>query len=97
MTSSTSSGFLRALASLRLTLALLLLLAVAAAVGTALPPAVDPVAWQQRYGTDAPWWRSVGLGGYYNTPVEEVLPLTSRYEKEKQQPSVAMVLVIART
>ena len=67
MTSSTSSGFLRALASLRLTLALLLLLAVAAAVGTALPPAVDPVAWQQRYGTDAPWWRSVGLGGYYSS------------------------------
>ena len=40
---------------------------------------------------------SFGLGGYHNTPVEEVLPLTSRYEKEKQQPSVAMVLVIDKS
>jgi len=40
---------------------------------------------------------SFGLGGYYNTPVEEVLPLTSRYEKEKEQPSVAMVLVIDKS
>jgi len=40
---------------------------------------------------------SFGLGGYYNTPVEEVLPLTSRYEKEKEQPSVAMCLVIDKS
>ncbi len=40
---------------------------------------------------------SFGLSGYYNTPIEEVLPLTSRYEKEKQQPSVAMVLVIDKS
>ncbi|MCF7973469.1 MAG: VWA domain-containing protein [Phycisphaerae bacterium] len=40
---------------------------------------------------------SFGLGGYYRTPVEEVLPLTSRYEKEKEQPSVAMVLVIDKS
>lgn len=40
---------------------------------------------------------SFGLGGYYKTPVEEVLPLTSRYEKEKEQPSVAMVLVIDKS
>jgi Ca-activated chloride channel homolog len=40
---------------------------------------------------------SFGLGGYHNTPVEEVLPLISRYEKEKQQPSVAMVLVIDKS
>ncbi|MDF1553903.1 MAG: cytochrome c biogenesis protein ResB [Deferrisomatales bacterium] len=53
------------LASLRLTLALLLLLAVASAVGTVLPQGTDPVVWQQRYGTDAPWWGSLGLGGYY--------------------------------
>lgn len=29
---------------------------------------------------------SFGLGGYYKTPVEEVLPVTSRYEKEKEKP-----------
>lgn len=40
---------------------------------------------------------SFGLGGYYKTPVEEVLPLTSRYEKEKEQPSVGMVLVIDKS
>lgn len=40
---------------------------------------------------------SFGLGGYYQTPVEEVLPLTSRYEKEKQKPSLAMALVIDKS
>jgi len=40
---------------------------------------------------------SYGLGGYYKTPIEEVLPLTSRYEKEKEQPAVAMVLVIDKS
>lgn len=40
---------------------------------------------------------SFGLGGYYRTPVEEVLPLTSRYEKEKELPSVAMVLVMDKS
>jgi Ca-activated chloride channel homolog len=40
---------------------------------------------------------SFGLGGYYKTPVEEVLPVTSRYEKEKEQPSLAMVLVIDKS
>ncbi len=40
---------------------------------------------------------SFGLGGYYQTPVEEVLPLVSRFEKEKQKPSVAMVLVIDKS
>ena len=40
---------------------------------------------------------SFGLGGYYKSPVEEVLPLTSRYEKEKQKPSLAMVLVIDKS
>lgn len=40
---------------------------------------------------------SFGLGGYYRTPVEDVLPLTSRYEKEKQKPSLAMVLVIDKS
>ena len=40
---------------------------------------------------------SFGLGGYYKTPIEEVLPVTSRYEKEKEQPSLAMVLVIDKS
>lgn len=41
--------------------------------------------------------QSFGLGGYYRTPVEDVLPLTSRYEKEKERPSMAMVLVIDKS
>lgn len=40
---------------------------------------------------------SFGLGGYFRTAVEEALPLTSRYEKEKQKPSLAMVLVIDKS
>lgn len=40
---------------------------------------------------------SFGLGGYYRTAVEEVLPLTSRFEKEKQKPSLAMALVIDKS
>ncbi|MCP3965509.1 MAG: VWA domain-containing protein [Lentisphaerae bacterium] len=40
---------------------------------------------------------SFGLGGYYKTPVEDVLPSVSRYEKEKEQPSLAMVLIIDKS
>jgi len=40
---------------------------------------------------------SFGLGGYYKTPVEDVLPLVSRYEKEKEKPSLAMALVIDKS
>ncbi|MDP6438987.1 MAG: VWA domain-containing protein [Candidatus Brocadiia bacterium] len=40
---------------------------------------------------------SFGLGGYYQTPIEEVLPIVSRYEKEKERPSMAMVLVIDKS
>ena len=40
---------------------------------------------------------SFGLGGYHKTPVEEVLPLISRFEKEKEKPSLAMVLVIDKS
>jgi len=40
---------------------------------------------------------SFGLGGYYKTPVEQVLPLVSRFEKEKEKPSLAMVLVIDKS
>lgn len=45
------------------------------------------------FGSD----NSFGLGGYYRTPVEEVLPLISRFEKEKEKPSLAMVLVIDKS
>ena len=40
---------------------------------------------------------SFGLGGYYKTPVEDVLPLVSRFEKEKEKPSLGMVLVIDKS
>jgi len=40
---------------------------------------------------------SFGRGGYFRTPIEEALPLISRYEKEKQKPSLAMVLVIDKS
>ncbi len=40
---------------------------------------------------------SFGLGGYYRTPVEEVLPIVSRYEKEKEKPSLALMLVIDKS
>ncbi|MCF6175098.1 MAG: VWA domain-containing protein [Victivallaceae bacterium] len=40
---------------------------------------------------------SFGLGGYYKTPVEDVLPVISRYEKEQELPSLAMVLVIDKS
>ncbi|MEN1681164.1 MAG: VWA domain-containing protein [Planctomycetota bacterium] len=40
---------------------------------------------------------SFGLGGYFKTPVEEVLPLVSRFEKEKEKPSLAMMLVIDKS
>ncbi len=40
---------------------------------------------------------SFGLGGYHRTPVEDVLPLVSRYEKEREKPSLAMVLVIDKS
>ncbi len=40
---------------------------------------------------------SFGLGGYYKTPVEDVLPIISRFEKEKETPSMAMALVIDKS
>ena len=41
--------------------------------------------------------KSFGLGGYYKTPVEEVLPLVSRFEKEKEKPSMALALVMDKS
>lgn len=40
---------------------------------------------------------SFGIGGYFKTPVEEVLPIVSRFEKDKEKPSLAMVLVIDKS
>ncbi len=41
--------------------------------------------------------QSFGLGGYYKTALEEVLPVRSDFEKEREKPSLAMVLVLDRS
>ena len=41
--------------------------------------------------------QSFGLGGYYKTPLEEILPVRSDFEKEKEKPSLAMVLIIDKS
>ncbi|MGE0711311.1 MAG: VWA domain-containing protein [Planctomycetota bacterium] len=41
--------------------------------------------------------RSYGLGGYYRTPVEEALPLSSDVRGKKVLPSLALVLCIDRS
>ena len=41
--------------------------------------------------------QSFGLGGYYKTTLEEILPVRSDFEKEKEKPSLAMVFVIDRS
>lgn len=41
--------------------------------------------------------QSFGLGGYYKTALEEILPVRSDFEKEKEKPSLAMVLVIDKS
>ncbi len=41
--------------------------------------------------------QSFGLGGYYKTVIEEVLPVRSDFEKEKEKPSLAMVIVIDKS
>ena len=40
---------------------------------------------------------SYGLGGYYKTPIEEVLPVRTDTEKKKETPSLAMMLVIDKS
>ena len=40
---------------------------------------------------------SFGLGGYYKTPIEEILPVRTDTEKKKETPSIAMVLVIDKS
>jgi len=41
--------------------------------------------------------QSFGLGGYYRTSLEEILPVRSNFEKEREKPSLAMVLVIDKS
>ena len=41
--------------------------------------------------------QSFGLGGYYKTILEEILPVRSDFEKEKDKPSMAMILVIDKS
>lgn len=41
--------------------------------------------------------QSFGLGGYYRTPIEDVLPVRCDFEKEQENPSLALVLIIDRS
>ncbi len=41
--------------------------------------------------------QSFGLGGYYKSVLEEVLPVRSDFEKEKEKPSLGMVLVVDKS
>lgn len=41
--------------------------------------------------------QSFGLGGYYKSTLEEILPVRSDFEKEKEKPSLAMVLSIDKS
>ncbi|MEM7315261.1 MAG: VWA domain-containing protein, partial [Planctomycetota bacterium] len=41
--------------------------------------------------------QSFGLGGYYKSAMEEVLPVRSDFEKEKENPSLGMMLVIDKS
>ncbi len=41
--------------------------------------------------------QSFGLGGFYKSSMEEILPVRSDFEKEKENPSLGMVLVIDKS
>lgn len=41
--------------------------------------------------------QSFGLGGYYRTQIEDILPVRSNFEKEREKPSLAMMLVIDKS
>ncbi len=41
--------------------------------------------------------QSFGLGGYYKSTLEEILPVRSDFEKEQEKPSLGMVLVIDKS
>ncbi len=41
--------------------------------------------------------QSFGLGGYYKSVLEEILPVRSDFEKEKEKPSLGMVVVVDKS
>lgn len=41
--------------------------------------------------------QSFGLGGYYKSTLEDILPVRSDFEKEKEKPSLGIILVIDRS
>jgi uncharacterized membrane protein len=41
--------------------------------------------------------QAFGLGGYYKTTIEEILPVRSDFEKEKERPTMALALVIDKS
>ncbi len=41
--------------------------------------------------------QSFGLGGYYKSILEEILPVRSDFEKEKEKPSLGMVVVVDKS
>ncbi len=41
--------------------------------------------------------QSFGLGGYFGSPLEEILPVRTDFEKEEEKPSLALLLLIDRS
>ncbi len=41
--------------------------------------------------------QAYGLGGYFRTPVEDVLPVSCDFQKDEENPSMALMLVIDRS
>lgn len=41
--------------------------------------------------------QAFGLGGYFRTPIEDILPVRCDFQKEKENPSLGMVLVLDRS
>ena len=41
--------------------------------------------------------QSFGLGGYFGSPLEEILPVRTDFEKEEEKPSLALMLLIDRS
>ena len=41
--------------------------------------------------------QAFGLGGYFRTPIEDILPVQCDFQKEKENPSLGMLLVMDRS
>ena len=41
--------------------------------------------------------QAFGLGGYFRTPIEDILPVRCDFQKEKENPSLGMMLVLDRS